>query len=75
MSCHVDTDLPMPVRGLRAEAYRKGDVVYDNDYMNSEWVKYMPEGHMDLPNVLFSPLNVDGKTVGLMGFACELPLS
>ncbi|APH39471.1 PAS domain S-box protein [Methanohalophilus halophilus] len=69
MPCSVDPDLPMPVRGLRAEAYETGEVVYENDFMASEWVKYMPEGHMVLPNVLFSPLNVEGKTVGILGFA------
>ena len=69
MPCSVDPDLPMPVRGLRAEAYETGEVVYENDFMASEWVKYMPEGHMVLPNVLFSPLNIEGKTVGILGFA------
>ena len=69
MPCTVDHNLPMPVRGLRAEAYETGKVVYDNDFMNSEWVKFMPDGHMDLPNVLFAPLNVDDDTVGILGFS------
>ncbi|WP_233125595.1 PAS domain S-box protein [Methanohalophilus portucalensis] len=69
MPCSVDPNLPMPVRGLRAEAYETGEVVYENDFMTSEWIKYMPEGHMVLPNVLFSPLNIEGKTVGILGFA------
>ncbi|MEL4305424.1 PAS domain S-box protein [Methanococcoides sp. LMO-2] len=69
MSCFVDPELPMPVRGLRDEVYKKGNVVYHNDFMNSEWTKYMPEGHMDLPNVLFTPLRIEGKTLGLMGFS------
>lgn len=71
MECSVDTNLPMPIRGLREESYRTGKVVYDNDFMKSAWVKYMPPGHMDLRNVLFSPLNIDGKTVGIMGMACK----
>ncbi|WP_242492650.1 PAS domain S-box protein [Methanolobus psychrotolerans] len=69
MPCSVNPDLPMPLRGLRAEAYATGQVVYDNDFMKSKWLEYMPEGHMVLPNVLFSPLNVDGKTEGIMGFS------
>ncbi|WP_157197254.1 PAS domain S-box protein [Methanohalobium evestigatum] len=69
MPCSVDIDLPIPVRGLSAEVSRTGDVVYDNDFMNSNRVKYMPECHMNLPNVLISPLTVDGKTLGFMGFA------
>ena len=71
MLCTVNPDLPMPIRGLRAEAYYSGKPVYDNDFMKSEWVKFMPKGHMDLRNVLFSPLNIEGKTVGIMGFACK----
>jgi len=71
MACTVNPDLPMPVRGLRAEAYKTGKVVYNNSFMKSEWVKFMPEGHMALPNVLFSPLNIDGKTVGIIGMACK----
>ncbi|MDP3441658.1 MAG: GAF domain-containing sensor histidine kinase [Ignavibacteria bacterium] len=71
MPCNVNPELPMPIRGLRETAYRTGKVVYDNDFMNSEWVKFMPKGHMRLRNVLFSPLNIDSKTVGIMGFACK----
>ena len=59
----------MPIRGLRSIAYETGKSVYDNDFMNSEWAVFMPEGHVGLKNVMFAPLNVDGKTVGLMGLA------
>ncbi|MGM0648487.1 MAG: GAF domain-containing sensor histidine kinase [Bacteroidota bacterium] len=69
--CTVNPELPMPIRGLREIAYQTGKVVYDNDFMNSEWIKFMPKGHMILRNVLFSPLNIEGKTVGIMGFASK----
>lgn len=69
LPCEVDPNLPMPVRGLRQEAYRTGKVVFENDFMNSKWVGFMPEGHMDLPNVLFAPLNIDGQTLGVIGIA------
>ncbi|MCF8357137.1 MAG: GAF domain-containing protein [Prolixibacteraceae bacterium] len=71
MPCTVNPNLPMPIRGLREESYRTGEVVYDNDFMKSKWVKFMPRGHMDLKNVLFAPLNIEGKTVGIMGLACK----
>jgi hypothetical protein len=32
LPCELDPDLPMPIRGLRAEAYTSGKVVYDNDF-------------------------------------------
>ena len=68
-SCTVDPNLPMPIRGLRAEAYRTGRAVYENDFSNSEWSRFMPPGHVRLDNALFAPLNLQGKTVGLIGLA------
>jgi len=67
--CKVDHNLPMPIRGLRAESYFSGKAVYENDFMNSQWLEFMPEGHVALKNVMFSPLNIEGKTVGIMGLA------
>lgn len=59
----------MPIRGLRAEAYRSNKAVYHNDFMNSEWVDFMPKGHVILKNVMFAPLVIDDKTVGIIGLA------
>ena len=67
--CSVDPELPMPIRGLRAEAYHSGKSVYDNAFMDSKWMEFMPAGHVDLDNVMFAPLNIDGKTVGIIGLA------
>lgn len=67
--CTVDPELPMPIRGLRAQSYESMKPVYHNDFMHSEWVKFMPAGHVRMDNVLFAPLNVDGRTVGIMGIA------
>ncbi|MBP1727203.1 MAG: multi-sensor hybrid histidine kinase, partial [Deltaproteobacteria bacterium] len=67
--CTVDPSLPMPVRGLRAEAYRTVQAVYDNDFGSSAWVDFLPHGHMRLDNVLFAPLVIDGTAVGLLGLA------
>jgi len=69
LSCTVDPSLPMPIRGLRAEAYRTGKTVYDNAFSNSEWMKYIPKGHVDLENVIFAPLIINEKVVGLLGLA------
>jgi len=59
----------MPIRGLRERAYREGRAVWDNDFMASDWVQYMPAGHVELRNVLFAPLVIDGVTRGIMGLA------
>jgi len=69
LPCDVNPELPMPIRGLRADAYRYNKAVYHNDFMNSEWVDFMPKGHVVLKNVMFAPLVLDGKTVGIIGLA------
>ena len=67
--CTVDPHLPMPIRGLRAESYRESKAVCDNDFHNSDWWDYLPEGHVFMENVLFAPLIIDEKPVGLIGLA------
>jgi PAS domain S-box-containing protein len=69
LPCSVDPSLPMPIRGLRAEAYRTGRPVYDNSFPSSEHARFLPGGHVTLQNVLFSPLVLDGKAEGLLGLA------
>ncbi|MGM0368712.1 MAG: diguanylate cyclase domain-containing protein, partial [Actinomycetota bacterium] len=69
LPCTVDSDLPMPIRGLRKKAYEETRVVYDNNFNASHWTKYLPKGHAKLNNVLFAPLILDGKAVGLLGLA------
>ena len=67
--CNVDPDLPMPIRGLRAEAYATGKPVYDNDFSESKWTEFLPDGHMRMDNVMFAPLILTGKVVGVIGLA------
>lgn len=68
-TCAVDRSLPMPVRGLRGIAYKTNEVVYENNFAESKWMELMPEGHVSLDNVLFAPLVIENKTVGIMGIA------
>jgi len=69
LPCDVDPNLPMPVRGLRERAYRSGEPVFSNDFPGSPWTELMPPGHVELENVMFSPLHFGGKTVGVIGLA------
>ena len=69
LPCTVDPDLPMPIRGLRAQSYRTGQVVYDNQFATSDWVSFLPAGHVRLHNVLFAPLIIEGEVVGLLGLS------
>ena len=69
LPCDVDPNLPMPIRGLREEAYQKGETVFNNDFMSSPYAAFMPKGHVILDNVLFSPLKIEGRAAGVMGLA------
>jgi len=69
LPCSVDESLPMPIRGLRETAYRQNRPAFENSFMSSEWVKFMPEGHVVMDNVLFGPLIIDGRVEGLIGLA------
>lgn len=67
--CTVDPWLPMPVKGLRDDAYRTGKTVYENDFSSSRWMRHVDEGHLALRNALFAPLMIEGKAEGLLGLA------
>ncbi len=69
LPCDVDPDLPMPIRGLRAVSYNQKRTVYENDFMNSGYVDYMPDGHVEMRNVMFAPLILEGRVVGVIGLA------
>ncbi len=67
--CSVNPELPMPIRGLREVAYRTCEPAVDNRFSSSQWMEFMPNGHVTLDNVLFAPLVLEGKAVGLIGLA------
>lgn len=69
-TCAVDPALPkLPVSGLVEQAYRTGQVIHNNHFMNSDWAKSLPEGHIRLENIIVAPLIVDAAPAGVMGFA------
>jgi PAS domain S-box-containing protein len=69
LSCTVDPSLPVTIRGLSEEASRTGKVTYENEFSGSRWEKLLPEGHVRLENMLFAPMVIEGKSMGLLGFA------
>lgn len=69
MPCSVDPSLPMPVRGMRGEVYRSAKPLYTNDFPKTEWEGLLPGGHVTINNLLFAPLLIEGKVVGIIGLA------
>ncbi len=69
LRCTVDVHLPMPIRGLRAEAYRTRRPVVANDFASSPWKELLPPGHVGLDNVLVAPLVVGDEVMGVLGLS------
>lgn len=67
--CTVDPNLPMPIRGMRQKVYENKQTYFENQFSSSSYVEFLPEGHVFLKNVLFSPLLIENKVVGLLGLA------
>ncbi|MBI4832175.1 MAG: PAS domain-containing protein, partial [Candidatus Lindowbacteria bacterium] len=65
--CTVDPNLPMPIRGMRAEAYKSGKPVYENNFAECRWKDLLPPGHAPLDNALFAPLLIGDNAIGLIG--------
>jgi PAS domain S-box-containing protein len=67
--CQVPPETPMPIRGLRAQAMASKAPVIENDFRNTPFPGLLPPGHQELRSVLFVPLMVQGKVMGLLGLA------
>ena len=61
--------LSMPVEGIGKEAYCLKEPVFHNDFMNSRWMKFLPNPHIPLKNVMVIPLVLKGKVIGMIGIA------
>ena len=61
--------LQIPVKGLIARAYTCGYAIFHNDFRRNEWGYELPEGHPEIDNLLFAPLNFGEETIGLIGLA------
>jgi len=66
VECHLPGASPMYIQGLSGESYRKGITVFDNDYPHSEWAKYLPAGHLQIDNILFTPIKLEKNQGGLI---------
>jgi PAS domain S-box-containing protein len=69
VSCEVDPTLPMPIRGLRGKVIREKQAIYLNNFSETVFVRFLPKGHTRLDSVIFAPLIIEKKVVGLLGLA------
>ena len=67
--CAVEPSLDMPIRGLRGIVAGSMKTTYHNDFPNSQWLEILPKGHIRVSNILFAPMIIDNKVIGLLGLA------
>lgn len=65
--CTDDTGLRMSAGGLSEKACENRIAAYENDFMNSEWAKFVPAGSVMPKNALFAPFVIGEEPVGVMG--------
>jgi PAS domain S-box-containing protein len=63
----VDNAQSMPVRGLCAEVFKTGRVEYDNSFSKGHCEEALPPGCPVMDNVMYAPLIVEGRPLGLIG--------
>jgi len=68
-TCSVKTEVGMPVRGLRGEVYKTCKTIFNNNFGESKWAQFLPEGHIKINNILFAPMIIENKVIGLLGLA------
>ena len=61
----VDESLAMPIQDLHTEACLTGSPVFENDFPDSRLIKPVSEEQTRLRNVLFAPMVLEGKALGL----------
>jgi len=66
--CTVEFTLPRHESGMREEACRSGNTVWENNFPCSRWASLLPEGHVPLDNILYTPLVIEEETWGLIVF-------
>jgi len=67
LTCEVDPDLPMPIRGMLAKVIKSKKILTQNDFSNTDWINFLPKGHIPLKNVLIVPLIINNEVNGMMG--------
>lgn len=58
----------LPVDKHTLPAFASGKSVYENDFRQTPWASSVPESQPQIENILFAPLLVEGKPVGMIAF-------
>lgn len=63
----ADSDPPQLVKDLYGQVYKSGKPLYRNKFSKTEWIKHESTNYINIKNVLFAPLIIYKKTVGVIG--------
>ena len=67
--CTVNPPPKMPVHRLLSMSENPGKTTYLNNFAVTQWKAYPPEGHISISNILFAPMIIDEKIIGVLGLA------
>lgn len=70
--CRVSPQLPMPLRGLKAQVIASKAPRVENEFSSTPFASLVPSGHKEIHNVLFAPLVIGNEGVGLLAL-CNKP--
>ena len=65
----AEPEMSVPIVRLREKAYKTGRVTYDNVLLGSIDMGNKSEQLVRIDNMMFSPMNAQGKTIGVIGLA------
>ena len=67
--CHVDPERSMSVNRFQAIMAKSKGAMYLNDFSGNFLFKALPKGHAKVKNIMLVPLNIKGKTIGILVMA------
>lgn len=66
--CYFKPDVSEMIREIHKDVYKTGKAVYYNNFNDSKMVKLLLYRRIEIENLLVSPISIDGKVIGLIGF-------
>lgn len=66
MPFDIKNNIPLNPDSLKSVVLNTNKIIYENDFMHSHLGKSLPKDHVALRNALYSPLIMEGKSVGLI---------
>ncbi len=68
-TCEADPEIPIRIIGLRKEVIKSRKTLYQNDFSETDFIKFLPKEHLKLDNILIAPLIFNNEVQGFLDLA------